>query len=126
MDGQEQVELFRQRTMDVILALRAQYLAMGGNSLTHWDQIAARATGALRTTTTAAQWTSEVLRRLRIVAPSSSLSLAMVALEADVDGRGLSATWRLVMRRELPVVIAEARLEAEARQKARKKEMDNA
>jgi len=119
MDETDRSELFRERTRDVILAMRAQYLASGANALTHWDQITARARAALQMHPTAARWMGELARTLRIGAPSNSTSSAMLALEAEVDGRGLSAVWREAMRHELPLVMAEARFEAEARKERR-------
>ena len=115
MDEQEQSELFRERTRDVLLALRAQYLAGGANALKHWAQLESRARAALRTRSTAGRWASEMCRRLGVGAPSPALSRSILSLEADVDGRGLSRAWRAAMSFELPLVLAEARLEAEVR-----------
>lgn len=117
--SEEARERLRDVTRDVILQMRAQYLAGGGNALTHWDHIAARVKAAIQMRSTAATWGTEMMRTLRLGSPSRSLSSALVALKNEVDEAGRSREWRSVMLSEHSLVMAEARLEAEARRDAR-------
>ncbi len=112
-------EVARDLTRDVVLEMRAQYLAGGANALTHWDQITSRVKAAAMSTSTAAEWSSEVMRTLRLGAPSSSLSSALATLVAEVDGRGRSQRWIEQVERELGLLMAETRLEAEGRRERR-------
>lgn len=118
----EQEDLFRELTADVILDMRAQYLAGGGNAVTHWDRLTSCATSALKKRPTAAKWVTEMVRALRLGAPSSKLSASATTLEREVDLRGLSREWKGLMRSEMAMVIADARMEALARKEAREGE----
>jgi hypothetical protein len=117
-------EVVRDMTRDVILEMRAQYLANGANAMKHWEQIEARVKAAAMSTSTVGEWSSEVMRTLRLGAPSSSLSSALLTLVAEVDGRGMSQRWVEQVERELGLLMAEVRVEADARRERRLAAMD--
>jgi hypothetical protein len=117
-------EVVRDLTRDVILEMRAQYLANGANAMKHWEQIEARVKAAAMSTSTVGEWASELMRTLRLGAPSSSLSSALLTLVAEVDGRGMSQRWAEQVERELGLLMAEVRVEADARRERRLVAMD--
>lgn len=100
-----------------VLAARAEFLAQGASSLSHWEQLETRMRAAAKTTTTAPEWMARTLRGLRIVGQSRSLSLATVHLAETVGARH-GALLDLIDR-ETPYVLALARVEAERRKRAR-------
>lgn len=101
----------RQHVVEYVLEVRREYLAAGNSALTNWTQIEQRLRASARTCATAREWTSDVARRLRLGAASSSRSSVMGDLVATAAGRD-RALLDLV-EREAALVIAEARLESE-------------
>ena len=100
-----------------VLAARAEFLAQGASSLSHWEQIETRMRAAAKMTTTASEWATRTLRGLRIVGGNRSLSLATAHLVATVSDRP-GALLDLIDR-ESAYVLALARIEAERRKRAR-------
>lgn len=100
-----------------VLAARAEFLAQGANSLSHWEQIETRMRAAAKMTTTAPEWMTRTLRGLRIVGQSRSLSLATVALAAAVGDR--PGVLLDLIDRDSAYILALARSEAERRKRAR-------
>lgn len=104
-------------TVTYLLDVRAMYLAAGANPLKHWDQLQSRLMAAARSSTTASEWGTRLLRGLQIGSPSSSTSSALVAL---VDAVGPdSRDWLDLIEREYGLVLAKARLESERRRTER-------
>lgn len=105
------------RTADLILVLRGEYLGSGANALKHWDQLEARAMLAARTSSRMSEWCSTLRRRLNLGSPSSSASSAMVALCAEVDADDDEALQ--IIEDEMGWIMALCRTEAERRKEAR-------
>ncbi len=105
-------------TVDVVLALRGQYLATGANALGHWDDLANAMKSATRTSTGPEEWLTSMSRRLRIVSPSRELSQASEVLTEAVRRHDVRA-WLALVEREHFAMIARARRLAEERREAR-------
>lgn len=115
---EEQREKLVRATRDVLLEVRAMYLAFGGNSLRHWSQIQDRVRAATRTTTNPGEWVTRVMRDLQIPAPCSSLAHAIDSLCSEVEDIGTIA-WLDMVEREISYIIALMRLESERRRALR-------
>ena len=111
------------KTVNVVLELRRQYLAGGGNSLKHWQQIHDRLRMAARTSGSVAEWLTRMQRALQIGVPSNSLSLAVAELSDEVECIPQPA-WLDLLEREHAYVMALARLEAEDRKAQRAKTVE--
>ena len=118
MISEEEKESLRQATILVILDIRAQYLANGASALKHWEQLTTRVRSAAKQATTAAEWVSQVMRKLQIEAPSSNCSENINRLVSRTHS--CDAEWLDLVEREVGYLIAACREEAEARQEARK------
>lgn len=102
-------------TVDLVLCLRAQYLAgPDASPLRHWDQIQERLRAAARRCESPAEVATDVCRKLRLGAPSNSLSRSIDEMERFV-GEKWADEWLELLEREYSRVIAQARLVAEAR-----------
>lgn len=117
--SEKRLDELRDKTVNLLLEMRAAYLANGANALKHWDQIHDRMRAAARTTTTVEEWTSAMLRGLQLSAPSSSISSRAVELSDDVVAQGAKTAWLDLLEREHAYLIAMARLEAEDRKKTK-------
>ena len=108
-------------TTDVLIEVRAQYLAGGANALKHWDQISDRMRAATRTQATPQAWCTKLLRDLQISTPSSSTSSALEVLceAVGILGRSGPAEWLRLIDAEHAFVIARVRTMAEERREAR-------
>lgn len=119
---EEQAERLRVKTVEVMLDLRAAYLAGGANALKHWTQIEDRMRAATRTSSTPAEWASAMKRGLQLSGTSSSLSRSVVLLSEEVASAKVKpSVWLDLVERESGYLIALARMEAEDR-KARREE----
>lgn len=105
-------------TVDVLLALRAQYLATGASALKHWDQIAEAMKSAVRRSSGPEAWVSTMGMRLRLEAPTSALSAATVALVEAVRRYDVRA-WLALVESEGVYLLARARTLAEERRDAK-------
>lgn len=105
-------------TVDVVLAVRRQYLAGGANALRHWDQITERVRAATRTTAGPEEWMTKLLRDLQIASPSSDLAAGAEALVETARKYGVRA-WLALVEAEYAFIIARARRIAEERAAAR-------
>lgn len=105
------------RVVDLLMAVRAEYLGAGANALKHWDQIHDRAKLATRTSERLSEWCTTLRRRLNLGSPSSSTSSAIVALCAEVDADDAEALD--LIESEMGFVMARCRLEAERRKEER-------
>ena len=112
-------------TVNLVLAVRAQYLAGGANAIDHWDQLATRMRVATRTTVSPEQWVSTLLRRLKINTPSVDTSRAADALaeacaRTTAEGRGSGGVlWLNHVDAEFAFILARCRVIAEERKAAK-------
>lgn len=105
------------RVVDLLMEVRAEYLAGGANALKHWDQIHDRAKLATRTSERMSEWCSTLRRRLNLGSPSSSTSSALLALVAEVDVDDSEALE--LIESEMSYVMARCKAEAQRRREAR-------
>lgn len=84
-EAKKQRAHLRSRLVELVVAVRRQYLSSGGKPLSHWDDIDARLRLALRTTGTLEALVERWLRDLRIPTPDSSVSLALCRLRDEVE-----------------------------------------
>lgn len=104
-------EIVRGHLVEYVLEVRRDYLASGASALTHWTQIEQRLRASARTTATAAEWASDVARRLRLPAASRDRSSVMTEIVASTGDR--HRAFLDLVQRETPYVIALARVEAD-------------
>lgn len=107
---EHQKEEVEDRTIDVILAVRREYLASGANPLKHWDQLQDRIRVAARTSTNVAEWVTTLSRSLGLSAPSNSRSLAISRLAETVGHVCTPDEWLDLVEREHSYLVAMGRL----------------
>lgn len=112
-------ERLRTRTMQVILAMRAEYLVAGANPMRHWDQIQDRIRSAARQATDVPGWVTRVARSLGLGAPNNYRSSATIKLRSLVLEHDCSAAWLEMIEEEHGYLMALARHESEQRRDAR-------
>ena len=114
------LEKLRNLTIDLVLEVRAAYLATPGtNALKHWDMIQNRLRIAARTTSGPEEWTTSMSRSLQLGAPSSRYSESLLALTHEVHERRCASAWLSLLEAEYGYVMASARALAEKRKEAR-------
>lgn len=108
-------------TVDVVMAVRAQYLAGGANAIKHWPQITDRMRAATRTTEGPEAWATKIMRDLKLPAPSKDTAAALEALVEFVRRGGERGTraWLATVEAESMFIIAKAQRLAEERRSAR-------
>jgi hypothetical protein len=117
---EKQKEKLRTLTVELLLELRASYLASpGANTLKHWDQLQERMRAAARTTASPEEWATKMRRDLNLPAPSSSGSKALVELVHAVTEKSARRDWLDMLDKEHGYLIALTRLSAEKRKEAR-------
>lgn len=109
------------RTVDVVMAVRAQYLASGANAIKHWPQITDRMRAATRTTEGPEAWATKIMRDLKLPAPSKDTAAALEALAEFVQRGGERGTraWLATVEAESMFIIAKAQRLAEERRSER-------
>jgi hypothetical protein len=112
-------EKLRTLTVEVLLVMRAAYLAAGANPIKHWEQLQDRARSAARRSQSPEEWATALARGLQLPALSSSGSRALVDLVAAVAERGCAVEWLDLIEREYGLLMAMTRLCAEERKAAR-------
>lgn len=113
-------EKLRTETVEVLLDLRAAYLATAGaNPLKHWDQLQDRMRAAARTCASPEEWVTKMARDLQLSAPSLTSSRSLLALVGEVSERHCRREWLDLVEREHGYLLALARLAAEQRRAAR-------
>ena len=114
-------ERLRTRTVEVVLALRAAYLAEHGGSvaLEHWNHLQTRMKSASKRASGPEDWASDICRRLRIPSLSVSSSRCLVDLASAVRDIDAIDEWFALLAKETPYIIALARLSAEAAKDAK-------
>lgn len=115
----EQKDALVHRTVDVLLHLRAQYLANGANALKHWNQIGDRMREASATSRTVEEWTTRMMRTLQIGQQSKALSTSVVALRDEVTAQKRERDWLRMCAAEQAYIVAVAQMEAEDRKTQR-------
>ena len=108
----------RAATVRFLAWARMEYLRAGASPLKHWEQIQSRMLAATRRSSTAGEWATNVMRGLQLPPPSNSGSLALDGLRVAVERIG-ARVWLDMISSEYGLVMAELRLDAEAR-KARR------
>jgi hypothetical protein len=109
-------EKLRTETVEVLLSIRAAYLAQGANALKHWTQLSDRMRGAVRTSESPEEWYTTMLRTLQIrAAPSLLSSTCLLELADHVRELGAASEWLDMVEREYGLLIAMARKTAEER-----------
>lgn len=118
---EEQLEGLRTKTVEVILALRGMYLAEYGGSvaLKHWEHLQTRSLSAARRAANPDEWSTLMLKGLRLQSLSKACSRALVELGASVKELGAQQAWLDLVEREIGLLMAMARLAAEERQAQR-------
>lgn len=113
-------ERLRTLTVEVLLAIRAEYLRTPGvNVLKHWEMLTTRMRGAARTTATPEEWATTLARKLLIPVLSSSASSSVVDLVHFVTEHRCAPEFLDLIDREHGYLIAMARLISEKRREAR-------
>lgn len=117
---EKQAEKLRTQTVEVLLAVRAAYLAgPSPNTLKHWEILGNRAKAAARTTATPEQWITALCRGMQIQTLNSSTCSAVVDLVAYVAEQKLSRDWLRLVETESSYLMALTRLNAEKRKEKR-------
>lgn len=113
----EQRALWRRLTVQLVLEVRAEYLAAHPKSqLTHWDQIKDRMLASARTSGSVSEWVTSLCRRLSLPASGKRLSSAIRDLSTVEPHDSDFLAW---IESEYALVLALARGEAEQRRAAR-------
>ncbi len=116
----DEKERLRTLTVEVLLALRAAYLASPqSNALKHWDILLTRMLAAAKISTTPEEWVTGMTRRLQLGALSSSAYSAITDLADYVREHGLARDWLGLIEREHGHIMALTRLSADKRREAR-------
>ena len=119
MLNEEQRESLRNKTVDVLLAMRAAYLRTSRpNVLRHWDMLQDRMRAAARTTSSPEEWVTETSRRWQLGSPNSDCSAALRSLADEVRERGASREWLDLVEAEYGYLMAMARSIAEQRKES--------
>lgn len=117
---EEKREALRTRTVNVLLGLRAQYLADGGSPMKHWQQIHDRMRMAAATTASVPEWVTEMQRALQISTPNSKLSTSILELATECETIA-DPDFLDLIEEEHGYIMALARAEAEDRKEQRTK-----
>jgi hypothetical protein len=113
-------ERLRTLTVDLILALRAEYLRSGhGNVLKHWEQLETRLRVAAATSGSPEEFATRYSRGLQLVALSKAGSQALIDLADTVRELGSPVEWFRMLDEETAYLMALARKSAEQRSDAR-------
>lgn len=107
-------------TVRVVLELRKLYLSKSdANTLKHWQMIHDRMRMSARTTSSVAEWMTQMQVKLQLPTPSSSLSSEAAALVHEVQCLERPSAWLDLIEREHSYIMALARGEAEDRKAQR-------
>jgi hypothetical protein len=120
MLDEKQRERLRTATVELLLAVRTEYLRTpGANPLKHWEQLANRSLSAARTSATPEEWATQLQRRLQIPNMLSSGCSALMDLVHVVTELKAASAWLALVEREHGYLMAQTRLIAEQRADAR-------
>lgn len=120
MLNQQEKERLRTATVELLLVVRAAYLATpGANALKHWELLSNRLLSSARTSATPEEWSTQLCRSLQIQSLSSSACSALVDLVHIVTERNCASEWLQLLEKEQGYLMAQCRLIAEQRKEAR-------
>lgn len=116
-----QEEALISRTVQVLLKLRAQFLAeYPKQALTHWDQLSTRMKVATATARDVPTWFEKMMSGLRLTTPSAakdsagnSLSSRLFELEEEVRVLERPRYWLALLRHEHSYIMALVRADAD-------------
>ena len=121
---EDQRERLRSLTVELLLALRAEYLGTPqANVLKHWDLLHTRLRGAARTSETPEELATSMQRRLQIVNLGKGSCRALADLADYVREHSCATAWLDLLDREHGYVMALTRLAAEKRREAREEQV---
>lgn len=112
-------ERLRTLTVEFLLDLYRQALQNGWNALDLWDQVTNRMRAAARTSAGPDEWTSAMMRSLKISSPSKDSSTSLLDLTSCVREWGCASAWLDLIDREFGLLTAMARKVNEERRAAR-------
>lgn len=114
-----QLEKLRTKTVDLLLDLRAEYLAMPqANALKHWDLLKTRLLRAVQCAMSVDEWETMMRRSLQLGCPSKNSSRSLLDLSGTARELGASRVWLELVEREWGLLLAMARLASEKRREA--------
>jgi len=121
---QAETERLREALVAFVLEVRAAYLATGASPLKHWDQLQSRMLSAAKRSGSIEEWATLLTRGLNLPALSNSGSSSLLTLVEVVSGlveaEVMTSSKVLGMiEREMGLLMAMARAEAERRRDAR-------
>jgi hypothetical protein len=123
MLSKERKERLRNETVDLLLEMRAAYLAGGSpNVLHHWDIMQSRMRIAARSTSSVEEWATSMSRALQLQAPSVSYSVSLRALADDVREVRAARDFLQLVEDEYGYLMALARGIAEQRKATKEAE----
>jgi hypothetical protein len=120
MQHEKQLRL-EQMTVDVILAMRNEYLRNGASPLKAWDQIQDRLRSATRQSAGVKDWVTNLGRALNLPSPSKARCLAIDRLSTEVDDK-TAQEWLDMVEAQHSFLIAKTMLLAEQRKHEREAE----
>lgn len=105
--------------VEMVLELRSEYLASvnGRPSMSYWEQLQNRMRSAARSTTTASEWVTQVMRRMQIASLRKSASRSLVELVRFCDEHDAHLDFLAMVERDNALLIALAQLIAEERKR---------
>lgn len=103
----------REAMVQLLLALRWEYLGTGASPLRHWDQLQDRVRAAARMACDVPTWTTAVARGLQLGAPSLERAEATERVAQLVVGR--ESAWLDAIEAEHGYLMALARLRVQER-----------
>ena len=114
-------ERLRTLTVEVLLEIRRAYLSTSQcNVLKHWDMMQDRARSAARMSSGPEEWATTVARSLRLDAPSSRYSSALLELTHAVREMACESEWLDLVEREYQFLMVMTRRCAEQRKEEAK------
>lgn len=120
MPDEARRERLRTLTVELVLAVRAEYLRSGhGNVLKHWEQLETRLRAAAATCSSPEELGTRYARSLQLVALSKGASQVLSELADYVREHGCAIDWLQLIESESAYLMALARLQSEARKEQR-------
>ncbi len=108
----------RHATVDVVDAVAKDAIRHGCSPLKLWIQMSTRIIAASRTSTGPQEWSSKLMRAMRIVSPSMLCSQAVDHLAVIVGSKNRDIdAWLTMVEREAGFIIASVRVRREERKK---------
>ena len=116
MLNRDDKERLRTITVEVLLEVRRAYLQTSQvNILKHWDMLQDRMRSSARMSSSPEEWATNVARSLRLDAPSSRYSAAVLELTHAVHEAQCASEWLDLVEREYAFLMVMCRRIAEQR-----------